>query len=147
MRRLESLDGLNGGGWRVFIASNYFLVVGWLCCWWAYRTVWWCTGYCTVHFPVCATSADRWGLELLTVEVFCLIAAPDSPVAQVLQSAQSTVGRSWLLLRCRTEQFGGSSDSPVNFNGMTLRKPESGQYAKGCSLATGCTNSRMLQTL
>jgi hypothetical protein len=26
-------------------------------------------------------SADRWGLELLTVEVFCLLAAPDSPVA------------------------------------------------------------------
>jgi hypothetical protein len=27
-----------------------------------------------------ATSADRWGLELLTIEVFCLLAAPDSPV-------------------------------------------------------------------
>jgi hypothetical protein len=31
--------------------------------------------------PVRATSADRWGLEQLTVEVFCLVVAPDSPVA------------------------------------------------------------------
>jgi hypothetical protein len=29
---------------------------------------------------VSATSADRWGLDLLTVEVFCLLAASDSPV-------------------------------------------------------------------
>ena len=35
----------------------------------------------TVHFFVSATSADRWGLEQLTVEVFYLLAAPDSPVA------------------------------------------------------------------
>jgi hypothetical protein len=34
----------------------------------------------TVHCPVRAMSADRWGLELLIVEVFCPLAAPDSPV-------------------------------------------------------------------
>jgi hypothetical protein len=34
-----------------------------------------------VHCPACATSADRWGLELLTIEVLCPLAAPDSPVA------------------------------------------------------------------
>jgi hypothetical protein len=31
-----------------------------------------------------ATSADRWGLDLLTVEVFCPFAAPDSPVRPVV---------------------------------------------------------------
>jgi hypothetical protein len=49
--------------------------------------------------------ADRWGLELLTVEVFCPLAASDSPVCSnfadslltsalftVQHSAQSTVG-------------------------------------------------------
>jgi hypothetical protein len=46
----------------------------------AYRTVLWCTGHGTVHCPVIATSADRWGLERLTVEVFCPFAAPDSLV-------------------------------------------------------------------
>jgi hypothetical protein len=38
-------------------------------------------GHCIVHCPVRATSADRWGLELLAVEVVCPCGAPDSPVA------------------------------------------------------------------
>jgi hypothetical protein len=40
----------------------------------------WCTGHGIVHCPVRATSANRWGLERLTVEVICPLAAPDSPV-------------------------------------------------------------------
>jgi hypothetical protein len=35
----------------------------------------------TIHCPVRAMSADRWGLELLTVEVVYPFGAPDSPVA------------------------------------------------------------------
>jgi hypothetical protein len=71
-------------------------------CRWAHRTVRWCTEHCTVHCPVSATSVDRWGLELLTVEVFYLLAAPDSPVAHwtvrcvltsVMQSACSQRSR------------------------------------------------------
>jgi hypothetical protein len=38
-------------------------------------------GHSTVHCPVRATSANRWGLELLTVEVVYPFGAPDSPVA------------------------------------------------------------------
>jgi hypothetical protein len=37
----------------------------------------WHTGQGTVHCPVPASLADRWGFERLTVEVFCLLAAPD----------------------------------------------------------------------
>jgi hypothetical protein len=50
------------------------------CCRWAHRTIRWCNGHCIVHCPVRATSAGHWGLELLTVEVLCPLAAPDSPV-------------------------------------------------------------------
>jgi hypothetical protein len=52
-------------------------------CWlsMAHRTIRWCTGQGTIHCPVPATSADRWGLERLTIEVFCPLAPPDSPVA------------------------------------------------------------------
>jgi hypothetical protein len=39
------------------------------------------TGHNIVHCPVRAPSADRWGLELLTIEVVCSFGAPDSPVA------------------------------------------------------------------
>jgi hypothetical protein len=43
----------------------------------AHRTVWWCTGHGTIHCPMRATPAARWGLERLTVEVLCLLAASD----------------------------------------------------------------------
>jgi hypothetical protein len=46
-----------------------------------HRIVRWCIGHGTVQCPVRATSAVRWGLEQLTVEVLCLVATPDSPVA------------------------------------------------------------------
>jgi hypothetical protein len=42
-----------------------------------HQTVRWCTGQGTVHCLVCATSALRWGLERLTVEVLCHVVAPD----------------------------------------------------------------------
>jgi hypothetical protein len=42
------------------------------------------TGHSIVHCPVSATSADHWGLKLLTIEVFCPIATLDSPVAHQL---------------------------------------------------------------
>jgi hypothetical protein len=40
----------------------------------------WCIGQGTAHCPLPAMSVDRWGLERLTVEVLCLLAAPDSPM-------------------------------------------------------------------
>jgi hypothetical protein len=76
-----NLDAIEGGGWRVFIASNHFLAIGCFCCRWAHRTVRWCTGQGIVHCLVRAMSAHRWGLELLTFEVLCPVVAPDSPVA------------------------------------------------------------------
>jgi hypothetical protein len=56
------------------------LLLRWLIVW-AHRTVRWCTGHDTVQCPVPAMSADHWGLEWLTVEVFCPLAAPDSLMA------------------------------------------------------------------
>jgi hypothetical protein len=70
MWSLENLDGLNGGGWGVFIAPITILVV----------FVDGHTGHGTVYCSVRATSADCWGLERLTVEVFCPLAARDSLV-------------------------------------------------------------------
>jgi hypothetical protein len=47
----------------------------------AHRKIWWRTGQGTVHSLVLATSVDSWGLEWMTVEVLCRLAAPDSLVA------------------------------------------------------------------
>jgi hypothetical protein len=84
----------------VFITSNHFLAVGWLCCRWAHMTVWWCTGHNIVHCLVRATSANYWGLELLKVEVFCLLAAPDSPVVHRTIRCVLTLQTDFWLLLC-----------------------------------------------
>jgi hypothetical protein len=45
----------------VFIASNHFLVVGWLCCWWAHRTLHRSLfGACHVSRPFWFGVVDRW---------------------------------------------------------------------------------------
>jgi hypothetical protein len=103
----------------VFIALTTILAFGWLLCRWAHRTVRWCTGHSTVHCPVHATSADRWCLEWLTIEVVCPFPAPDSPVRPVvayclLTSCAADYRRSptvdrWWSRRCSE----GSPDSPV----------------------------------
>jgi hypothetical protein len=66
----ENLHSLNGGGSGVFITPTTIQVV----------IVDGCTGHDTIHCPMRATSADRWDLERLTIEVLCPLAAPDSPV-------------------------------------------------------------------
>jgi hypothetical protein len=82
----ESLDALNGGGWRVFIAPTTILAIGWAFCRRAHRTVRCApdspvrTGPPIVQCPVPATSADRWGLEQSTIEFTCPCGAQDSPV-------------------------------------------------------------------
>jgi hypothetical protein len=103
------------------------------CCRWAYRTVRWCTEHGTVHCPVRATPADRWGLEWLTIEVICPLVASDSPVAHRTVWCVLTLHFRLLLcsLYCRqcSRPLGavdrcsaGSPDSPVNYSRVTMRK-------------------------
>jgi hypothetical protein len=107
------------------------------CCWCTQRTVRWYTGHGTVHCPVRTMSADRWGLERLTVEVLCPLAALNSLVRSdftVLTSDFCTVHCSsrWL-----TGYSGGTPDSPAIFSGVALRKLESDQFARCLGLGTG----------
>jgi hypothetical protein len=136
----KNLDSLNGGGWGVFIALTTILAVP------VDGTpdspV--CTEHGTVHCPVPATSADRWGLERLTVEVSCPLAALDSPVRSDFAALTSdfctahcalctTVDR-WAQFDCCSV---GSPDSPVNYSGATLEKPESDQFVGESRLEGG----------
>jgi hypothetical protein len=102
---------------------------------WAHRTVRWCTRHDTVHCLVPATSADHWGLEWLTIEVFCPVAAPDSPMACRTVRCVLT-SKLWLLtsalygftvhrsrpLRAVDRCSVGSSDSPMNYSGASRGK-------------------------
>jgi hypothetical protein len=94
----------------------------------AHQTIRWCTGLGTVHCPVCATSARRWGLERLTIEILCLVVAPDSPVRSFFVAWHLTstlcaftvyaVDRWAPDYRCSV----GSPDSLVNYCGARPRK-------------------------
>jgi hypothetical protein len=64
----------------VFIASNNFLVVGYICWRWAHRTVRWCTGQALFTIRCVPRQHARWGLERLDHWNPCPVAAPDSPV-------------------------------------------------------------------
>ena len=119
----------------------------------AHRTVRWCTRQGTVYCPMCAMSTRRWGLEGLTIEVLCLVVAPDSPVAHrtcLVRSdfaachltlhctlLQSTVGARLPLLRWLTGHVWCTPYSPVNYSGVRLEKPESEQFAWCSAWCTG----------
>jgi hypothetical protein len=139
-----------GCHWRrwlgVFIASNHFLAVGWVCCRWAHWTVRWCTIQGTVYCPVRATSAARWGLERLTVGTLCPVAAPDSPGCSDLQP------NIWLCIihfcsrplsagyRCSVgspDMFGAHQTVRWIIAERALVKPESGQFEWSSAWGTG----------
>jgi hypothetical protein len=112
-----------------------------------------CTGQGTVHCPVRATSARRWGLERLTVEVLCLLAAPDSPVAHwtCLVSSdfllwlltvhytllQSTIVRSDRCSVGSLDTVRCTPDSPVNYSGACLWKTRDWPVGRVLGLGTG----------
>jgi hypothetical protein len=121
----------------------------------AHQTVRWCTGQGTVHCLVHATSAHRLGLERLTVEVLCLVVAPDSPVAHRTCPVHSdfsaltsnahcssfTVDR-WRrlpLLHWLTEHVRCTLDSPMNYSGASLEKTREWAVCLVLGLSVRCT--------
>jgi hypothetical protein len=77
---VESLDDLNDGGWDIYSPNQHSSR------WLSSLSMGTpdspvCTGHSTIHCPLRATSANRWGLVQLTVEVVCHFGAPDNPVA------------------------------------------------------------------
>jgi hypothetical protein len=124
-------------------------VVGEVVCRWAHRTVRCATGHCPVRQPCHPTIRV---LKILTVEALTSCrtgqsgAAPDrscslssAPLMPALTSActihalftllQMTVA---LYSRCSTwctGQFGGTSDSPVNYSGVRPKKPDGEEFS------------------
>jgi hypothetical protein len=143
MWRVEGLGTLNGGGWGVFIAPTTILAVG--CSFLSTGTpdspvrTW----HPAIHCPVLATSADRWGLEKLTIEFVCPCGAPNSPVRPDVADCfwrfwlwwQSTVGEvnrcSWA--HWTVQWHTGQSDE---FRWGAMRFPESGMFVGCASLGT-----------
>jgi hypothetical protein len=149
-----NLDTWSDGGWGVFIALNHQTTVGAGCCRWAHRTVRCATGHCLVRQPRHPTVRV---LEHLTVGGFVLLLAPDSPVPHRTCTVHCPV-HLWLLrsdsartvLHCSLSQrllqstvaqsircFAGAPDSPVNYSGVRLEKPESDEFSSVRPWCTG----------
>jgi hypothetical protein len=147
----ENLDALKCGGWGVFIAPTTKMVVGEAVCRWAYRTV----RCATRHCPVCQPRHPT--VRVLTVSTVGALtdwgtgqsgAAPDShcslsdvPSGAALTLRPLTAHCShslftfaddrWRSSRCsawHTGQSGATPDSPVNYSGVALQKPEAEQF-------------------
>jgi hypothetical protein len=117
------------------------------CCRWAHRT-WHCSlsGACHVSRQLGCGAIDRWS-PLSSCDTGQSVGTPDSPVRSdfvVLTSEFYPVVHCTVVTRQRSRPLGavdccsvGSPDSPVNYSGVTLRKPESGQFARCLDLGTG----------
>jgi hypothetical protein len=132
----------------VFIATNQIVVVGEGCWRWAHRTVRCVTGHC----PVCRHVSQPLGLgagQPLEALSSCGTeqsgAAPDwycslSGASLTLRSALSrtvlhcsTVSATFAVDRCASSRCSAGTpdsipDSPVNYSGVRLKKPESGWF-------------------
>jgi hypothetical protein len=151
MRCLKNLDSWSGGGCGVFIALNHHIAVGEAVCRWAHRTVRCATGHCPVHQPCRPTvrvltilivgALTSWGTgqSRATPNMHCSLSGAHSGAALTLRELsahcsrlQATIGVDRCarksLLRWHTGQSGGTLDSPVNYSGAALQKPEGGKF-------------------
>jgi hypothetical protein len=141
----ENLDGLNGGGWGVFIAWTTILAIvvdGTPDSPVVHRT-WHCSlsGACHISRPLGFGAVDYWiplsswgtgqsggRTDSLVAHriVRCVLISLLWPLTCALfiihLTSQSTVGRSWSLLRSLTEHVRCTPDSLVNYSGATLGK-------------------------
>jgi hypothetical protein len=137
----------------VFIATNQIVAVGEDCWRWAHRTVRCATGHC----PVCRHVSRPLGLgagRLLEALSSCGTrqsgAAPDmycllSGAPLTLRSDSARTVRALFLWSAllqstvapKSRCSAGASDSPVNYSGVRLLKPEGGEFGVVRSWCTG----------
>jgi hypothetical protein len=164
--RAENLDGLNVGGFGVFIAQTTIPVVA------VDRHNGQSGGAPdTALFIVRCVPRQQtdevwsgWPLKSFVLlrhrTVRCVLTSQfwlmTSALSTVHCSPQSTVGRSWSLLRWLTRHVRCSPDSPMNYSGATPRKNPRAASSRGCSAwapnsvrcATGSTYTcLLLQTM
>jgi hypothetical protein len=141
MQCSEYLDAWCGGGWGVFIALNHQMAVGEGCCRWAHRIG---TVGCPVRRhvtqelgfessrPLAPLSSCGTGQSGATPDRFCSLSGAPMTSALTLHALFFTVHMSQRLLQSTVTQVSrcsaGAPDSPVNYSGVRLVKPESGWF-------------------
>jgi hypothetical protein len=127
----KNLDALKCGGWGVFIAPPTKMVVGEAVCRWAHRTV-----RCASHVTQ-PLGFDRWSSDSPMVHrtgtVHCLVRllALLWLLHELSAHCSPFADDRWRCSRCsawHTGQSGATPDSPMNYSGVALQKPEGGKF-------------------
>jgi hypothetical protein len=131
----------------VFIATNYLVAIGEGCWRWAHRTAFF-TGRGRRHVsqplglgagqPLEALSSCGTGHSDVAPDKSCSLSG--APLTSVLTSVAhcSAVKGTVAVDHCAGSHYsGGTPDSPVNYGGERLKKPESGQFILVRSWCTG----------
>jgi hypothetical protein len=136
MRCLKNLNAWSGGGWGVFIAPTTKLTVGEVVCRWVRCA--------TGHFSVRQSRHPT--VRVLTVSTVgaltsCHTGRSGAPLTPALTSAR-TVHALFTLLQTTVALLAvaplGAPDSPVNYSGAALQKPEGEEFE---SIAPGAPDT------
>jgi hypothetical protein len=145
------LDAWSGGGWGVFIAPTTNSTVGEAVCRWAHQTVRCATGHYPVRQPrhpivrvltVSTVGAlTSWGTRQsgAAPDMHCSLSGAPSGAALTLGELsahcsrcrgplESTVALGSCCSAWSNGQSGGTPDSPVNYIGAALQKPEGEEF-------------------
>jgi hypothetical protein len=144
---------MSGGGWGVFIAPTTKPTVGEAVCRWAHRTVRCATGHCTVRQPchptvrvltvstVGALTAWGTGQSGAAPDRHCSLFGAPSGTALTLRElsahCSAFAGVRWSRLLRWSRCSAGTSDSPLNYNGAALQKPEGEEFSLYSPWCTG----------
>jgi hypothetical protein len=144
MQIAGNLDALNGGGWGVFIAPTTKTAVGEGYCRWAHRIVQCATGHCPVRQPrhptvrvlmvstVGALTSGGTRQSGAAPDRHCSLSGAPSSAALTLRELSAHYSHHCSLLQTTVGAVAvvplGTPDSPVNYSGAALQKPEDGKF-------------------
>jgi hypothetical protein len=138
---LETWIALNSGGWGVFIAPTTKTAVGEGYCRWAHQTVWCVTGHCPVHQPHHPTvrvltvstvgALTSWGTGQSVPHRTGTVHYPVRLLALLWLSTHYSAfaGVRWSGPLRWSRCSAGTPDSPVNYSGVALQKPEGEEFS------------------
>jgi hypothetical protein len=145
--------------WGVFIAPTTNSTVGEAVCRWAYRTVRCATGHCPVRQPRHPTvrvltvstvgALTSWGTGQSGVapDMHCSLSGAPSGAALTLRELSTHCSRCRrpleLTVALDSRCSAGTPESPVNYSGAALQKPEGEEFE---SIAPGAPDSPVRQT-
>jgi hypothetical protein len=140
MRSSECLDGWSGGGWGVFVAPTTNSTVGEGCSRWAHQTVQCATGHYLARQPRHPTirvltvstvgALTSWGTEQsgAAPDRHCSLSGAPSGAALTLRELSAHYSLLQTTVGAVVVAPLGAPDSPVNYSGAALQKPEGEEF-------------------